>query len=81
MTVNQQEQLVNTIDGMLLLSLESDESFSPSFFDGDDIPPYAILFHTWGSDSEEITFQNVENRVESSKPGYHKLRFCQQQTA
>lgn len=42
----------------------------------DNIPPYAILSHTWGS--EEITFQDAADAVQASrKRGYAKLRnFC-----
>jgi hypothetical protein len=28
-------------------------------FVGDNIPQYAILSHTWGKDSEEVTFKDL----------------------
>jgi len=31
---------------------------------GDAIPPYAILSHTWGSDSEELTFRDFETLLD-----------------
>ncbi|KAK2592783.1 hypothetical protein QQS21_009526 [Conoideocrella luteorostrata] len=34
----------------------------------DDIPPYAILSHTWGSDEEEVTLQEMENEYENHGP-------------
>ncbi len=45
-----------------------------------EIPPYAILSHTWGPDTEELTFRNVEEG-EIDKPGVGsiKLRGCCQQ--
>jgi hypothetical protein len=54
-------------------------SFSEAF-----PPPYAILSHTWGSDNDEVSFQEMSSaaaaRPESvlAKPGYHKiLKTCQ----
>lgn len=40
-------------------------------------PPYAILSHTWGDDSEELTMDDVE-KGEINKPGVGsvKLRLC-----
>ncbi|KAF5679168.1 het-domain-containing protein [Fusarium heterosporum] len=40
----------------------------------DDIPPYAILSHTWGSD--EVTFKDITNGTGEDKAGYNKIRFC-----
>ncbi len=45
----------------------------------DDIPRYAILSHTWGADSEEVTFEDVMKGTGKSKPGYDKIRFCGEQ--
>ena len=47
---------------------------------GDEtIPPYAILSHTWGADTEEVTFKDLTNGTGKDKPGYSKLRFCREQ--
>jgi hypothetical protein len=27
-----------------------------------DIPPYAILLHTWGADMEEVTFKDLTSK-------------------
>jgi len=48
---------------------------------GDDIPPYAILSHTWGADDEEVTFKDLVEGTGKSKTGYNKIRFCGQQAA
>ncbi|KAH8687933.1 heterokaryon incompatibility protein-domain-containing protein, partial [Tricladium varicosporioides] len=43
------------------------------FFD-DTIPPYAILSHTWGNDSEEVSFRDVEEgKIEKS--GIRPIKF------
>jgi len=39
-----------------------------------DIPPYAILSHTWGDG--ELTFQDVEAGQGQAKPGFEKLQRC-----
>ncbi len=46
---------------------------------GDGIPKYAILSHTWGADSEEVTFEDIINSTGEDKPGYEKIRFCGEQ--
>jgi hypothetical protein len=43
---------------------------------GDDIPKYAILSHTWGMDTEEVTFKDMMDGTGEGKPGYNKIRFC-----
>ena len=44
-----------------------------------DIPRYAILSHTWGSDADEVTFQDLMDGTGTDKAGYNKLRFCSEQ--
>lgn len=46
-----------------------------------DIPPYAILSHTWGADHEEVSFKDLVKNTNDSRPGYEKLRFCGQRAA
>jgi hypothetical protein len=43
---------------------------------GDDIPQYAILSHTWGPDTEEVTFNDFVSGTAEQKVGYRKLEFC-----
>ncbi|KAF2728404.1 HET-domain-containing protein, partial [Polyplosphaeria fusca] len=48
-------------------------------FIGNNIPPYAILSHTWGSKDDEVSFQDIKNNVGKRKLGYQKIRFCGKQ--
>jgi hypothetical protein len=45
----------------------------------EDIPSYAILSHTWGTDNEEVTFNDLKDGSSKSKAGYAKIRFCGEQ--
>jgi hypothetical protein len=66
---------------MRLLQINEDGEVSLHEFIGDAIPPYAILSHTWESDSQEVSLQELKNGVDKSKSGYKKIRFCGQQAA
>uniref|UniRef100_A0A0D2XLQ5 Heterokaryon incompatibility domain-containing protein n=1 Tax=Fusarium oxysporum (strain Fo5176) TaxID=660025 RepID=A0A0D2XLQ5_FUSOF len=49
-------------------------------FFNDNVPPYAILSHTWGT--EEVTFQDWQNhQVAVSKQGYLKIKNACQERA
>jgi hypothetical protein len=41
----------------------------------DNIPPYAILSHTW-SEGEEVTYDELVTGKGVNKAGYDKIRFC-----
>jgi hypothetical protein len=43
---------------------------------GSDIPPYAILSHTWGQDDEEVTFRDIMEGTWEKRSGREKLDFC-----
>jgi len=43
------------------------------------IPRYAILSHTWGANTDEVTFDDVQHGVARDKIGYAKLEFCAEQ--
>jgi len=45
----------------------------------DHIPCYAILSHTWGADTEEVSFKDMMDGTGKRKPGYDKIRFCGEQ--
>ncbi|RYP12344.1 hypothetical protein DL765_007390 [Monosporascus sp. GIB2] len=46
----------------------------------DEIPPYAILSHTWSENvDEEVTFRDIKNGAGSSKSAYRKIEFCAEQ--
>jgi hypothetical protein len=48
-------------------------------FDEKEIPHYAILSHTWGADSDEVTFNDLQNGFGKSKAGYAIIWFCGEQ--
>jgi hypothetical protein len=62
---------------MRLLQINRNGDLSLGEYYAPNIPPYAILSHTWGSDGDEISFQDVKKNRARSKPlGYRKVRFC-----
>lgn len=42
----------------------------------DQIPPYAILSHTWGNEEEEVTFQDLTEGQKRCKAGLKKIWLC-----
>ena len=66
---------------MRLLQYSSTGEFSltEDLLGDDQIPPYAILSHTWGSDDDETNFEDLINGTGKDKPGYKKIRFCGEQ--
>ena len=66
---------------MHLLHVNDDGVISLIELRPSNIPQYAILSHTWGSSDDEVTFQDMMNGMGKSKAGYHKIRFCADQTA
>jgi hypothetical protein len=67
---------------MRLLERQNDGRFylTANLLD-DDLPPYAILSHTWGQDSEEVTFEDMVEGSGRGKAGYDKIKFCGEQAA
>ena len=61
---------------MRLLRFRSNGQLTITEFLGDDIPPYAILSHTWGRPDEEVTFKDIVEGKGELKRGYRKIRFC-----
>ncbi|KAM3419950.1 hypothetical protein BST61_g3268 [Cercospora zeina] len=43
------------------------------------LPPYAILSHTWATDNDEPTFNDIKSGLGTSKKGYEKVMFCGRQ--
>jgi hypothetical protein len=64
---------------MRLLQLKEGGALSLVEVQGNNIPPYAILSHTWGSDDDEVNFQDLKHHANKSKAGYRKLSFCGEQ--
>ncbi len=55
-------------------------NFELKDFPHDQIPPYAILSHTWGAAEEEVIFQDmVDLERARRKPGFEKIQGCCQQ--
>ena len=66
---------------MRLLQVDENGEFSLTDDIINNIPPYAILSHTWGEDHEEVNFKDLVIGPRKTKSGYKKLRFCAEQTA
>jgi heterokaryon incompatibility protein (HET) len=65
---------------MRLLILDGEGRFSLVRPPKDQIPPYAILSHTWGrGEDEEVTFKDLEGGTGDHKKGFQKLQFCGKQ--
>ncbi|KAL6892130.1 hypothetical protein GGI43DRAFT_196890 [Trichoderma evansii] len=58
------------------------KTFRLEEFPDSSVPPYAILSHTWGPDSEELNFRDIEDG-NIDKPGIGSLKFlgCCQKAA
>ena len=63
---------------LLRRSNTSEFSLTKDLVGDDIIPPYAILSHTWGADTE-VTFKDLTNGTGKDKSGYEKIRFCGEQ--
>jgi hypothetical protein len=65
---------------MRLLEPNNDGEFSlTKNFVGGKIPEYAILSHTWGADTKEVTYRDLMDGTGKDKTGYSKIRFCGEQ--
>lgn len=65
---------------MRLLSCRTKGDFHLTNFKDDDLPPYAILSHTW-TEGEEVTYDELVAGTVKAKAGYAKLRFCGERAA
>jgi hypothetical protein len=66
---------------MRLLELKTNGEFYLTEDIINNIPPYAILSHTWGNDNEEVTFKDLTEGSRNIKAGYRKIQFCAEQAA
>ncbi|CAN9414002.1 unnamed protein product [Alternaria alternata] len=66
---------------MRLLQRQGNDSFRLVYRVDEQIPPYAILSHTWGSEEDEVTFKDVVDGTYKKRRGYRKLQFCAKQAA
>lgn len=62
----------------LLRSKSNDDNFELITF-VDEIPPDAILSHTWTDD--EVTYDELVAGTGKDKAGYDKIRFCRERAA
>jgi hypothetical protein len=46
-----------------------------------NIPPYAILSHTWGADEEEVNYKDILKGRGKAKIGHRKIQFCLEQAS
>jgi hypothetical protein len=60
---------------MRLLKYKEDGELTITPFEDNAMPPYAILSHTWGADTEEVTFADLVKGCGQAKRGYQKIRF------
>lgn len=64
----------------LLRRKQDNDEFELVTFSTDDLPPYAILSHTW-TDREEVTYDEAMAGAGKGKAGYAKIRFCGERAA
>ena len=64
---------------MRLLEIKNSGPFSLTEDLIDDIPPYAILSHTWGKEDEEVSLNDLATDAGGGKIGYRKLEYCGEQ--
>ena len=61
---------------MRLLRCQDDERLQLTADLIRDIPPYAVLSHTWGHHGREVTFRDVAKGIVRNKDGYRKIEYC-----
>ena len=73
--------LPSTIVVLTMRLLYSNElgDLSLKDFKKDEIPPYAVLSHTWGS--EEVSYKELVGKSGREKAGIQKILFCKEQAA
>jgi hypothetical protein len=64
---------------MRLLSLDDSGKISLTTNYTRNIPCYAILSHTWGADSDEVSYHDLNGGFGTNKAGYAKIEFCGKQ--
>jgi len=66
---------------MRLLQRQNDSEFTFTKDIIDNIPNYAILSHTWSTDTEEVTYRDLTDGTGTGKDktGYSKIRLCGEQ--
>lgn len=62
---------------MHLLEQKSNGKFSLTEFFEDNIPPYAILSHTWGDGGDEVTLKDLKRAPVRARLAIPRLNFVQ----
>ncbi|KAH7396273.1 P-loop containing nucleoside triphosphate hydrolase protein [Pyrenochaeta sp. MPI-SDFR-AT-0127] len=65
---------------MRLLQRLSGGDFELTSFEDDQLPPYAILSHTW-AEGQEVTYHDLVAGINKEKTGFKKIVFCGEQAA
>lgn len=60
---------------MRLLKRSPNGDLELIYFNDDDLPPYAILSHTW-TEGQEVTYNELVSGTGKDKTGYTKILFC-----
>jgi hypothetical protein len=63
---------------LLTLGEDGNPELTADLVGGDEVPPYAILSHTW-QEGQEVTFDDMRSNMGNIKSGYDKIMFCAQQ--
>jgi hypothetical protein len=66
---------------MRLLYRNDEDRYSFAEYFDRAIPPYAILSHTWGKISQEVTLRDMMEDKAFQKVGYQKIEFCREKAA
>lgn len=66
---------------MRLLRSDDRGQLSLVEFTGTKVPPYAILSHTWGRESEEVSYEDIIQSNGHDKSGYQKIHFLWSQAS
>jgi hypothetical protein len=69
------------IAGAAMMRLINVDTLQLEEFFGDDIPPYAILSHTWGNPKEELSYEDINTSPVPQKAGFQKIGSLCRQTA
>lgn len=64
---------------LLKYAENGDLTFTADLPDERALPRYAILSHRWGSDTDEVTYEDLKNCDGGHKFGHHKIQFCGEQ--
>jgi len=75
-TINSTNRVFQTLIATFNIRLLNTETWKLKEFMGDsNLPPYAIVSHTWGDD--EVTYQDIISWASKrTKAGYTKTEYC-----